>query len=351
MVKRDDAAEKGAARAGVGETMRAVSLEACADSGKLLRDAEIVSAAGIEAIREEPDAAVIQKMPADCVEQVRTPKLALSEIPESVVQMVKAMTRYFSGASLSRLGCWFGGKAKSTRSPWMIGWAFAVWPVLRGWVGSHAKGARLSIDENWLHIRTTWHYLLVAVDHDRGLPVVHELLPTRTKWACRLFLVKLKRLGKMPAGMITDGLPGYVSAIANVFPAAKHRLCLFHQQQSVTRCVKTPFCETEQEDANAAKKRRKPGVQTHDTRTVNRRLKRLEQAANEKGWKIMDWIKRTRDTRKHLLPAARSTSYPSTTNEIERFFRAFARFYKTRCGFHSVTSAKREIIFFMVIAC
>jgi transposase-like protein len=349
VVKRDDAAERGAERSDAGETMSVVSLEECADSGKLLRYAEIVSAAGIEAIREEPDTAIIQKIQADCVEKLLTPKLALSEIPESVVQMVKAMTMYFSGASFSRIGCWFGGKAKSTMYNWIIGLALALWPVIRGWVWSHAKGARMYIDEKWLKIRKKWHYLFVAVDHDSGLPVFHDLLSTRTKWACRLFLLKLKRLGKIPSLIITDGLKGYVSAIANVFPRAKHLLCLFHHQQSVTRCVHTQFCETEQEDANAAKKQMKQVMQTHDTRTVKRRLNRLEQVANEKGWKILNWISGTRDRLKHLLPATRSNSYPRTTNEIERFFRAFVRFYKTRCGFHSITSAKREIIFFMVV--
>lgn len=344
-----DAAETGAQSSDVGETKSAASLEVYADSGKLLRYAEVVSAAGVKAIREKPDEAVIQKIQRDCVEKLLTPKLALSEIPEPVVQMVKAMTMYFSGASFSRIGCWFGGKAKSTMYTWIIGLSLALWPVIRGWVWSHVKGTRQYIDEKWLKIRRKWYYLFVSVDHDSGLPFFHELLPTHTKWVCRLFLLKLKRLGKIPTVIITDGLQGYVSAITKVFPAAKHLLCLFHHQQSVTRSVNTQFCENEQEEAKAAKKRMKRVVQTHDTRTVNRRLDRLEQTANEKGWKIMAWIKRTRDKLKHLLPVVRSNSYPSTTNEIERFFRAFSRFYKTRCGFHSVTSAKREIIFFMVV--
>ena len=92
-------------------------------------------------------------------------------------------------------------------------------------------------------------------------------------------------------------------------------------------------------------------VQTHDSRTVTRRLNQLEKTATKQGWKILEWITRTRKNLKHLVPALRSNTYPSTTNAIERFFRAFTQFYKTRCGFHSVRSAKREIIFFMVIYC
>ncbi len=168
------------------------------------------------------------------------------------------------------------------------------------------EGARLAIDEKWLKIRTTWHDLCVAVDQDTGLPLCHDLLPTRTQWACRLCMLKLKRLGKRPSVVITDGLKGYLSAIANVFPRAKHLLRLFHHQQRVTRCVNAQFGDTEPEEATAAKTRMKQVVHTNDTRTVNRRLDRLEHTAKEKGWKIMQWITRTRDTLKHLLPAARS---------------------------------------------
>jgi len=225
----------------------------------------------------------------------------------------------------------------------------ALWPVIRGWVWSHVKGKRIHIDEKWLKIRKKWHDVFVSVDHDSGLPLFHDLLPTRSKWACRLFLLKRTRLGKIPSLMMTDGLKGYVSAIAKIFPRAKHLFCLFHHQQNVTRWVNEHFCETEQKEANAAKKRMKQVVQTTDTRTVRRRLNRLEHVAKEQGWKMLNWIKQTRSTLKHLLPAVRSKSYPTTTNEIERFFRAFVRLYTTRCGFHSVTSAKREIIFFMVV--
>ena len=349
LVKRDAAAETDAEYSDDEELMSAGSLEASAESGKLLRYAEVMFAAGVTSIRKEPDDAVIQKTQRDFAEKLLTPHLAVSGIPVSVRQMVKAMTMYCSGASLSRLGCWFGGKAKSTMYSWVIGLALALWPTIQGWLWSNVKGARQYIDEKWLKIRKHWHYLFVSVDHDSGLPFFHDLLPTRTKWACRLFLLKLKRLGKIPAVIITDGLQGYVSAIAKVFPATKHLLCLFHHQQSVTRCVNKHFCQSEQEEAKTAKKKMNHVVQTHDARTMNRRLERLEHTAKEQGWKIIEWIKRTRDNLPRLLPAARSNTYPSTTNEIERFFRAFARFYKTRCGFHSVRSAKREIIFFMVV--
>jgi hypothetical protein len=269
-----------------------------------------------------------------------TPNFPLSDLPESVVWMVTAMTLYYSGASLSRIGWWVGEKAKSTIYTWIMGLAVALWPVIRGWVWSHVKGTRVWIDEKWLNIRKKWFYWFVEIDQPTGLPLFHDLLPTRSKWACRLFLLKLKCLGKIPSDIMTDGLKGYVSAIAKVFPRAKHLWCLFHHQQGVTRCVNTQFSETDRKEANAAKKRMKQVVQTHDTRTVKRRLKRLEPMAKQKGWDILNWITQTRTRLKNLLPAVRSNSSPTTTNEIERFFREFVRFYKTRCGVHSVTRAK-----------
>ena len=50
-----------------------------------------------------------------------------------------------------------------------------------------------------------------------------------------------------------------------------------------------------------------------------------------------------------LICSVGSTRLPSTTNALERFFRAFERFYKTCRGFHVVLSAKRELLLFLVI--
>ncbi|MCP4403189.1 MAG: DDE-type integrase/transposase/recombinase [bacterium] len=336
--------------ADVAPTNTALSPDTDTESEKLLRYAEQASAAGREALHEEPDEAIIQKRQAACVEALLTPQLPLSEIPEPVTQMVTSMAMYQSGASFSQRGRWFGEKAKSTMYIWVIGLALALWPVIQGWLWCRVRGRRLLVDEKWIKIRTTWHDLFCAVDHDSGLPLFHSLLPSRTTWACRLFLLKLRRLGKTPSAISTDGLKGYTSAIKKVFPGARHLGCLFHHQHTVTRCVKTQFCETETEEANAINTQMKQVIQTHDTRTVNRRLDRIETHAEKKGWrKIVEWCKRTRDNLTHLLPALRSNTHPSTTNEIERFFRACTRFCKMRCGFHSVKSATREIIFFIVV--
>jgi hypothetical protein len=76
-------------------------------------------------------------------------------------------------------------------------------------------------------------------------------------------------------------------------------------------------------------------------------LARLKERAAEGG--IEAWVRLTETKLPQLLPSVGSRRIPSTTNAIERFFRAFQRFYKTRCGFHSVISARRALIVFLVV--
>jgi hypothetical protein len=51
-----------------------------------------------------------------------------------------------------------------------------------------------------------------------------------------------------------------------------------------------------------------------------------------------------------LIGSVGRVRLPSTTNAIERFFRAFQRFYVTRRGFHSVLRAKRELLLFLLVS-
>ena len=87
--------------------------------------------------------------------------------------------------------------------------------------------------------------------------------------------------------------------------------------------------------------------QTHDKRTVKRRWAKLKGMADT--LEITEWVDQTEHNLSKLLPQVGSQRLPTTTNAIERFFRAFNRFYKVRCGFFSVVSAKRELIFFLVM--
>lgn len=121
-------------------------------------------------------------------------------------------------------------------------------------------------------------------------------------------------------------------------------LCRFHHQQGVTPWLKQHGADPEQ--LPERKQAMKAVFQTSDKRTVRRRLARLSDTADQ--WGIGPWLQTVLEKLPALICSVGSVRLPSSTNAIERFFRAFNRFYKTRGGFQSVTSAKRELLLFVV---
>ncbi len=117
-----------------------------------------------------------------------------------------------------------------------------------------------------------------------------------------------------------------------------------HHQQGVTHWLKPHFA-TEAE-INMRKPAMKQLFRTQDKRTVRRRLARLKEHAPALG--LMAWITGGQQKLPQLICSVGSTRLPSTTNAIERFFRAFQGFYATRGGFHSVRSTTRELLLFLV---
>ena len=128
-------------------------------------------------------------------------------------------------------------------------------------------------------------------------------------------------------------------------PGAKPVLCRFHHQQGVTHWLKRHF--TTQEEIDARKPAMKRVCHTHEKRTVRRRLARLKERAA--AWGITPLVSTVEAKLPQRIWSVGSVRLPSTTNAIERFFRAFQRFYTTRGGFHSVLSAKRELLLFLVV--
>jgi transposase-like protein len=146
---------------------------------------------------------------------------------------------------------------------------------------------------------------------------------------------------KIPGVIITDGLPAY----AYLLPAATHVWCRFHHQQGVTHWL-TQHVVTDAE-IDARKPMMNKVLQTRDQRTVRRRLARLKARAAELG--MTPWVSGVEEQLPPLIGRVGSRRVPSTTKAIERFFRAFERFYKTRKGFHSGRSAKRELLLCLVV--
>jgi transposase-like protein len=269
-----------------------------------------------------------------------TPELPLQQVAGSLCWLTFLMTLFYWNVPLSVLGRWCGVH-KTTILRWVLGLAMALWPLVYQWIGERVKAQMVYVDEKWLKIGGRWHYWFVVLDVTTELPVLAALLPSRSQWACRWLGWQLRQLKKVPRVIITDGLQAY----AYLVPKAKHVLCRFHHQQGVTHWLQQHFA-TEAE-INRRKAAMKQLFQTRDKRTVRRRLARLQAQAPALG--IVAWITRVQEKLPQLLCSVGSVRLPSTTNALERFFRSFQRFYATRGGFHSVRSAKRELLLFLVV--
>jgi transposase-like protein len=270
-----------------------------------------------------------------------TPDVPLAQLPGALCGLTFLMTLFYWNVPLSVLGRWCGVH-KTTSLRWVVGLAVALWPLVYQGIAERVKAHMVYVDEKWLKIRGRWHYWFVVLDVPTELPVLAALLPSRSQWACRWLGVQLRRLHKVPQVIITDGLQAY----AYLAQGAKHVLCRFHHQQRVTQWLQQHF--TTEEEITARKKVMKNVFQTHDKRTVRRRLARLKEQAPTLG--ILPWVSGVEEKLPQFICSVGSRRLPATTNAVERFFRAFERFYKTRCGFHSVLSAKRELLLFLVVS-
>jgi transposase-like protein len=289
----------------------------------------------------------VQRQQTEALPVLLTPQATVAEVPPKIRLMAVAFTLYFWNVPLSRIGLWCG-VSKSTVWNWVTGLGVALYPPIQAWIVATVEALSMAVDEKWLKIGRIWHYWFVAVDETTGLPVAMAVLHTRTTWACCWFLVTLNRLGLRPRAIITDGLAGYAASVRVVWPSVTHVLCLFHHQQGVTRWLRVHAVGLPKEVVARLKRTMKRVVQTRDPRTVRRRLARLVSEEEAQAGALETWVAQTQEKLARLMPAVRKNAYPRTTNGIERFFRAFQRFYKTRGGFHSVMSAKREVMVFVV---
>jgi len=274
------------------------------------------------------------------IRKLLTPNTEITEIDSPIKWVSFSMALYYHGVSLSVLGKWMKVH-KTTILRWIISLAICLWPIVSGWLSKEVKAKLVYIDEKWIKIKGKWYYWFVVLDKETQLPILTSLLASRSKFSVRWLAVKLKQLGQVPSFIITDGLKSYQHFHGKV----KRVLCLFHHQQGVTRWLKEHFSDKEQIEAR--KKEMKKLFQTNDKRTVKRRLSKLKEKQEQ--LQIQEWVKKTEQDLPQLLPSVGSHRIPKTNNAMERFFRAFNRFYKARNGFFSVISAKRELIFFLLM--
>ena len=91
----------------------------------------------------------------------------------------------------------------------------------------------LNLDEIHLGHRT----LLLATDPLGDFPVAFALVAANDQDHMRRFLLNLKNLGFAPKVVVTDGSTLYPKVLAELWPDARHQLCVFHVIKDINGCV------------------------------------------------------------------------------------------------------------------
>jgi hypothetical protein len=113
------------------------------------------------------------------------------------------------------------------------------WQVARLDLAAHRQAVlrqfsgTLCVDE--LHLgRFT---LVLATDPLADLPVAFALVGRNDQEHARRFLQNLKNWGLAPQVVVTDGSALYPGVLAELWPAARHQLCVFHLLQDVNDLI------------------------------------------------------------------------------------------------------------------
>jgi hypothetical protein len=158
-------------------------------------------------------------------------------------------------------------------------------PAYRQWTLENFSGT-LNVDEIHLGHRT----LLLATDPLSDFPVAFALVSANDQDHMRRFLLNLKNLGFQPKVVVTDGSTLYPKILAELWPDARHQLCVFHVIKEINECVLDAVRRLRHRHAQTGGRKRKRG-----RRTKAQKRARARQATTRKEQAYFIW------KRRHLL--------------------------------------------------
>jgi transposase-like protein len=158
-------------------------------------------------------------------------------------------------------------------------------PAYRQWTLENFSGT-LNLDEIHLGHRT----LLLATDPLSDFPVAFALVSANDQDHMRRFLLNLKNLGFQPKVVVTDGSTLYPKILAELWPDARHQLCVFHVIKEINECVLDAVRRLRRRHAQTGGRKRKRGRRTKAQKRACAR-----QAATRKEQAYFIW------KRRHLL--------------------------------------------------
>ena len=147
-------------------------------------------------------------------------------------------------------------------------------PAYRQWTLQQFSGT-LCIDELHLGHRT----LLLATDPLHDFPVAFALVSANDQDHMRRFLENLKNHGFLPQVVVTDGSNLYPKILAELWPNARHQLCIFHVIKDINDCVLDAIRRLRKRLAKRGQKRkRRRGRLSRAQKRARRKATKKEQA-------------------------------------------------------------------------
>jgi hypothetical protein len=151
-------------------------------------------------------------------------------------------------------------------------------PDYRQWTLQQFSG-HLCIDEIHLGHRT----LLLATDPLSDVPVAFAVVRANDQGHMLRFLNNLKQWGFLPRVIITDGSPLYPKVLADLWPLARHQLCVFHVLKDINTCVFDALRRLKKALAKKTKRQRRRG---RPNRAQRRARQRAGQSKKEQAYFI-----------------------------------------------------------------
>ena len=145
-------------------------------------------------------------------------------------------------------------------------------PAYRQWTLDNFSGT-LCIDELHLGHRT----LLLATDPLGDFPVAFALVRANDQDHMRRFLNNLRNHGFLPQVVVTDGSNLYPAVLAELWPNARHQLCVFHVLKDINTHVLDALRRLRRRLAQARGRKRRRGRPTK-----NRQRNRQRRGATRK---------------------------------------------------------------------
>jgi hypothetical protein len=134
-------------------------------------------------------------------------------------------------------------------------------PAYRQYTLAHFSGT-LCVGEIHLGHRT----LLLATDPLGDFPVAFALVSANDQDHMRRFLHNLKSLGFLPQVVVTDGSTLYPKILAELWPQARHQLCVFHILKDINQCVFDVLRRLRRRHAQVGGRKRRRGRRRQATR-------------------------------------------------------------------------------------